>query len=98
MDPGIIAVFIPIVTVFMGGLFLLARTDIGKAIAQRISGGAGSNDDIHARLSEVEGELAGLRQELGETQERLDFAERLLSKGREGDDPGGAQVNRERAT
>ncbi len=35
------------------------------------------------RLEALEGEMGGLRQELGETQERLDFAERLLAQGQE---------------
>ena len=36
-----------------------------------------------ARLEEIETELGSLRQELLETQERLDFAERVLAKGSE---------------
>jgi hypothetical protein len=39
--------------------------------------------DVTARLEEVEGAVQGLQQELAETQERLDFAERLLSAARE---------------
>ena len=39
--------------------------------------------DVTARLQELERSGQGLRQELAETQERLDFAERLLSKARE---------------
>lgn len=39
--------------------------------------------DVAARLEELERGLQGLQQELSETQERLDFAERLLSKARE---------------
>ena len=39
--------------------------------------------DVTARLEEVERSVQGLQQELAETQERLDFAERLLSKSRE---------------
>jgi hypothetical protein len=33
------------------------------------------------RLGSVENELDQLRRELGETQERLDFAERMLAQG-----------------
>ena len=39
--------------------------------------------DVRARLEALEQSVQGLRQELAETQERLDFAERLLSKARE---------------
>jgi predicted nucleic acid-binding Zn-ribbon protein len=39
--------------------------------------------DVTARLEALERSVEGLQQELAETQERLDFAERLLSKARE---------------
>lgn len=40
-------------------------------------------DDVLARVEELEQSLHHVRQELAETQERLDFAERLLSAKRE---------------
>jgi hypothetical protein len=42
--------------------------------------GLGTRDD---RLEAIETELGGVRGELNEVQERLDFAERLLAQGRE---------------
>jgi uncharacterized protein YlxW (UPF0749 family) len=39
--------------------------------------------DVTARLEELVRSVQGLQQELAETQERLDFAERLLSTVRE---------------
>jgi predicted nucleic acid-binding Zn-ribbon protein len=39
--------------------------------------------DVTARLEELEHGMQGIQQELAETQERLDFAERLLSAARE---------------
>ena len=39
--------------------------------------------DVTERLEAVEHRVDELQHELAETQERLDFAERLLSKGRE---------------
>jgi hypothetical protein len=39
--------------------------------------------DVPARLEELERDVHGLQQQLAETQERLDFAERLLSTVRE---------------
>ncbi|HEV8264894.1 MAG TPA: hypothetical protein VGQ06_08070 [Gemmatimonadales bacterium] len=41
------------------------------------------SDDVTARLEELERGFQSLQQELAETQERLDFAERLLSAARE---------------
>ncbi len=38
--------------------------------------------DVTARFEALERDLQGLQQELAETQERLDFAERLLSYAR----------------
>ncbi len=45
--------------------------------------------DVTARLDELERDVQNVHQELAETQERLDFAERLLSKAREGRQLGG---------
>jgi hypothetical protein len=39
--------------------------------------------DVTARIEALEGSVHGLQQELSETQERLDFAERLLAKARD---------------
>ena len=39
--------------------------------------------DVAARLETVERDVQDLQQELATTQERLDFAERLLGKARE---------------
>ncbi|OLC62479.1 MAG: hypothetical protein AUH76_08200 [Candidatus Rokubacteria bacterium 13_1_40CM_4_67_11] len=39
--------------------------------------------DVTARLEALERTVQGLQQELGDTQERLDFTERLLSKARD---------------
>lgn len=40
-------------------------------------------DDVTSRLEALERGVQGLGEELAETQERLDFAERLLSKARD---------------
>ncbi len=50
--------------------------------AQRLRRGPAASDD-RARLDVLEVEVGNLRQELGEAQERLDFAERLLAQGQE---------------
>ena len=50
--------------------------------AQRLRQNPGGNDRL-ARLETLEADVSDLRRELSETQERLDFAERLLTQGLE---------------
>ncbi len=68
-----------IIFIFGGGtLFLLAVSPVGKAVAERIRGGAphpGTEPEVLA-------ELEALRADMTEVQERLDFAERLLADKR----------------
>ncbi len=61
-----------------GAMFLLAISPVGRAIADRIRRAAPA--DIEA---EVYAELDGLRSDISDLQERVDFAERLLSEQRE---------------
>jgi hypothetical protein len=64
-----------ILLIFGGGTtVLLAFSPVGKALAERIRGGARGPDP------EVLAELDQLRGELMEVQERLDFAERMLAR------------------
>jgi hypothetical protein len=81
VDKQALAVFIPILifsipvlAVVFNGLTKLARI---RAEAQK-----GVSGETLDRLAELEHEVHELRRELGETQERLDFAERLLAKPR----------------
>lgn len=50
--------------------------------AQRLRRGPAENE-LPARLEELEVDFSRLRQELSETQERLDFAERLLAQAQD---------------
>ena len=76
-----------IIFLFGGGtLFLLSISPIGRAFA-----GKGQQAEVGAARSELlehkealEQELEAVRRELAELAERVDFAERLLAKGREG--------------
>lgn len=69
-----------IVIVFGGGmLFLLSKSEIGRAIADRIRGERLTGPADPALVEEVE----RLRLEVGELHERMDFAERLLATKRE---------------
>ncbi len=76
-----------IVFLFGGGtLFLLAISPIGRAIADRIRGRAGSSAPAAGGAQEaVLDELQLLRREVAELAERVDFVERLQAKPREAD-------------
>jgi len=76
-------VLIPIFAVFFAGMLALARTPIGRAMADRIAGGAGADDDTVARVAQLEQEMEQVKGQLVETQERMDFAERMLTQVRE---------------
>lgn len=67
-----------IVIVFGGGmLFALSKTEIGRAIADRIRGEGGAQDQ--GLLEEVD----RLRHDVVELQERVEFTERLLAAKRD---------------
>lgn len=88
--------------VFGGGtLFLLAISPVGRALAFRIRrGGPEGPDASIRRIQDAQlallDELDAVRRELGEVQERLDFAERMLLKGREPEQLGARQSDRGR--
>jgi ubiquinone biosynthesis protein UbiJ len=54
---------------------------IGQAIARRLRGGSAPDPDMLEDLSQLRDQVANLEQRLMESEERLDFAERLLSSG-----------------
>jgi hypothetical protein len=58
-----------------------AAIKIARIVASRPQAPAG---DVTARLEALERDVDGLQQQLTETQERLDFTERVLSQAREG--------------
>lgn len=75
MDPQVLAPLIPIVAIIA-----IAAVKIARLRATRPES---LPTDVTARLQALEHGVEGLQQELAETQERLDFAERILSKARE---------------
>jgi len=77
MDAGAVALLIPVAAIVMGGLVRIAR-DLARAQRNPNIGA------LDARMETLEHELASVRSDLNETQERLDFAERLLAQAREG--------------
>jgi hypothetical protein len=72
MDAGVIALMIPIVALLSG-----AAVKIASIWANRSREPQG---DLAARLQAVEADVDRLQQALVETQERLDFTERLLAQ------------------
>ena len=70
-----------------GGLFLLSLSPVGRAVADRIRGrGAGLGDERIRDLLDghdaMLDEMETMRTDVADLQERLDFTERLLTKGR----------------
>lgn len=78
---------------FFTGAFALVAFPIARAIGNRIMHGrvprglpAGAVDErVDERLDDLSGEVAALRQQLHETQERLDFTERMLAQQKQRD-------------
>ena len=63
--------------IFGGGtLFLLSISPVGKAIAERIR----AHGAVPMQDPELLNEVDALRRDVSELQERVDFAERLLSQ------------------
>ena len=75
MDPQFLAPLIPIVAIIAFAAVKIARLRAARPEAPPV--------DVTARLEALEHGLEGVQQELADTQERLDFAERILSKARE---------------
>ena len=78
MDPGdIIAPLTFIVAM------AIAAVTVVKIVRLRAARPTSLSADAMARLEALEQGMQSLQQDLTETQERLDFAERVLSKARE---------------
>jgi hypothetical protein len=75
MDPQFLAPLIPVVAIVAFAAVKIVRI--------RATGPGLPSADVTGRLEALEHGLEGLQQELAETQERLDFAERLLTKARD---------------
>jgi predicted nucleic acid-binding Zn-ribbon protein len=75
MEPQVLAPLIPIVAIIAVAAVKIARL--------RATRPESSSAEVTGRLEALERGVEGLQQELAETQERLDFAERILSKARE---------------
>jgi hypothetical protein len=81
------AMVVSILIVTVGATIVL-RGPLGKALAERIAGRSARDDSAVERLR---GDVDQLHGVVGELEERLEFAERLLARQREADRlPGGA--------
>jgi hypothetical protein len=93
-----IAVALIVINV-VGGVFALGSGELGHAAVHAVllvtsaawarrlrrgSEGEQSRLEGDAALDALDADVSGLRQELSETQERLDFVERLLARKPEG--------------
>ena len=76
MEPG---VFLAALLIFVG----IPAFTVLKIARLRASRTQSPPADVTERLEAVEHRVEDLQQELAETQERLDFAERLLTKARD---------------
>jgi predicted nucleic acid-binding Zn-ribbon protein len=72
-------VFLAALLIFVG----IPALTVLKLARLRASRPQSAPSDVTERLEAVEHRVEELQQELAETQERLDFAERLLTKARE---------------
>ena len=68
----------PVVLGLGAAIWLLPRTGVGRSLLGRARDG----DDQGERLLLLESEVARLREELAEVQERQDFTERLIAPDR----------------
>lgn len=72
---------VPVVLFLSVATILVLRGPLGKAMADRIAGRVPERPGLPDE--HVTAELEDMRRRVGELEERLDFAERLLAKSRE---------------
>lgn len=93
MPPGFPGEMIPIMGMVTGivsmvviGLVIVkvAHSQLGQAIARRISGRSGAGDqELREEIMELRELVNHLEQRLTEGEERIDFTERLLARGKD---------------
>lgn len=86
MDPdilsgiaGVLGVMIPVMALSIGGLLVVSRSRIGEALARRIAGDS-HHPQCESQIVALQDQVDVLQSQLNDTQERLDFAERLLTR------------------
>jgi hypothetical protein len=84
MNPEALVVLIPVVAI--GGFFALMITrTVSRAYTAKLQAGSQAGPALEARQEELATALEELRRESAELAERVDFTERLLAKGRDGE-------------
>ena len=73
MDKGALVLLIPVLALAIGFVAMLKMPR--RAFGRR------ADPELEERVAALEQELGAMRQQLIETQERLDFAERVLARG-----------------
>ncbi|MES2304115.1 MAG: hypothetical protein V4558_01335 [Gemmatimonadota bacterium] len=93
------ALLIPIIALSIPLVVVVSKSSIGLAIADAIRHNSGADkgastreqfEELSAEMEQLRGDVDQARAELLEVHERLDFAERLLAKGREDAHQGGS--------
>lgn len=79
---GVLALSIPIIASLTAGVVFIARGPIGHALARAIGG---QSAEAEVEVAELRQQVDQLRLEMGEMQERMEFAERLLAQPRDAD-------------
>ena len=63
------------------GVVRVMHSPVGIALARKIQGGSVEPDEeLRSELTYLREQVEDVQRQLGETQERLDFAERILSR------------------
>ncbi len=84
LPPGDQAPFMIMLAVIMCGAAVLIFRPIAQAILRRVEGRYRDGGELAERVADLEHRLAEVEQDrlrVAELEERVDFAERLLSKG-----------------
>lgn len=92
MPPQIVDAIAPLVALLGLGTFSLIglRMFLGyKARRLELSSGRGDAGRVDELVEELRNEVQALRGDLGELHERMDFAERMLTRGQEAESPPG---------
>ena len=74
----IMALMIPVAAIVMSGLQKMWRLRVEEAKLRIHSGQAGSSEEVEGLRSDVD----ALQRQISELNERVDFTERLLARGR----------------